>query len=970
MYKKLLFIALLCASMSYAQGPMTPLPSAVTAGADWNTTTLTADFAFDFPWEITYGPDDNLWITERVGEKIVRIGTNGGSITTMIDLSSKVTNAKQGGLMGMAVHPALYNDITTTTNNYVYAAYTYTDGGLKLRLVRLVYDNATGTLTEDTSLDANGTILEGLPGSADHNSGRLIIGPDLKLYYTIGDQGANQFEYSCNPVLSQVLPSSPTDYASYPGKTLRINLDGSIPADNPVLDNVQSHVFTYGHRNAQGIIFGQDGTFYNSEHGAKVDDEINIVQKGKNYGWPEIAGYYDNMAYTYCNWSSLGGACNANDFTDHNCPVGAETATEYESYPTINDVPANFQPPIGTYGSTTNTDTAGGWFTWPTVAPSGIDIHEANNIPGWGRSLLIPTLKKGTIYRAKVTASGDDIVGDAYEEFHSSNDRYRDIAISPDGLTIYAVTDNSGGTSGPSSNSGVSIENGGTIVKIEYIGTQVTNPPVANCQDITVTLDPMGAATITAAQIDNGSTGGAAGINQLTINQDTFDCSHVGAPQTVWLTVTDNDGNESRCSALVTVQPNASPATISSPTLEDIVSNCAITVAAPTVTSNGCVDITATTTDQVSYTAGQSGTITWSFDDNGTIVTATQNVTVNAIPMPSNIIVSPGATTASVTWDAVENVTFDVRYRPISGGAWTNEVATTNMITLSGLTTLTDYELEIRSNCGASQSAYSFTEYFTTTTISYCTPNVPNTAAGHYINRIRFGSQAQSIDHTSGFDNGYGDYSANIADVDVGTTETIQIDINRDQNWMEVGFAVWIDFNQDGDFTDAGENVWFQGGSGTAGTISGDYISASIDIPNSALEGTTRMRVAFRNWWHPTDSCDGSFDGNLGEYEDYSLNIIGNTLSNDEVTQTNELRVYPNPVKSRLSIQVPSQYQNKQLTFVLIDAQGRVLSQQTTQNNTQNIVQYNGLQNLSKGIYFLKIQTESEILSVEKLVKL
>jgi hypothetical protein len=382
------------------------------------------------------------------------------------------------------------------------------------------------------------------------------------------------------------------------------------------------------------------------------------------------------------------------------------------------------------------------------------------------------------------------------------------------------------------------------------------------------------------------------------------------------------------------------------------------------------VDITATTTDQVSYTAGQSGTITWSFDDNGTIVTATQNVTVNTIPVPSNIVVSPGATSASVTWDAVENVTFDVRYRPIAGGAWTNVVATTNMITLSGLTTMTDYELEIRSNCGASQSTYSFTEYFTTTTISYCTPNVPNTAAGHYINRIRFGSQAQSIDHTSGFDNGYGDYSANMADVDVGTTETIQIDINRDQNWMEVGFAVWIDFNQDGDFTDAGENVWFQGGSGTAGTINGDYISASIDIPNSALEGTTRMRVAFRNWWHPTDSCDGSFDGNLGEYEDYSLNIIGNTLSNDEVVQTNELRVYPNPVKSRISIQVPSQYQNKQLTFVLIDAQGRVLSQQTTQNNTQNIVQYNGLQNLSKGIYFLKIQTEGEILSVEKLVKL
>jgi len=174
-------VTVLCAKLLIAQGPMIPLPSSVTSGSDWDTTNLTADLALDFPWEITYAPDDNLWITERAGEKIVRISTTGGTITTMIDLSAKVTYAKQGGLMGMAVHPDLYNDVTTTINNYVYAAYTYTDGGLKLRIVRLIYDNATGTLTEDTSLDADGTLIGGLPGSSDHNSGRLIMSKPIRV---------------------------------------------------------------------------------------------------------------------------------------------------------------------------------------------------------------------------------------------------------------------------------------------------------------------------------------------------------------------------------------------------------------------------------------------------------------------------------------------------------------------------------------------------------------------------------------------------------------------------------------------------------------------------------------------------------------------------------------------------------------------------------------------------------------------
>ncbi|WP_452230360.1 MULTISPECIES: PQQ-dependent sugar dehydrogenase [unclassified Lacinutrix] len=973
MKKTLLFLMMLCASFIYAQGPMMPLSSSVTSGSDWTTTNLTADLAFNFPWEITYAPDGNLWLTERVGEKIVRISTSGGPITTMLDLSSKIEYSKQGGLMGMAVHPALYSNPAATSNNYVYVAYTYADNGLKLRIARLVYDVSSGTLSEDINLNANGSILEGLPASADHNSGRLIFGPDSKLYYTIGDQGANQFDYSCNPNLAQVLPTSPTDYDNYPGKTLRINLDGSIPSDNPVLNGVQSHVNTYGHRNAQGIIFSQDGTLYASEHGAKVDDEINVIKTGKNYGWPEIAGYYDNMAYSYCNWSSLGVDCNAGDFSDHNCPAGADTATEYESYPTAGDVPTNFQPPIGTYGGTVATDPPGGWFTWPSVAPSSIDIHEAGNIPGWGRSLLVPTLKKGTIYRAKLSPDGNDVVGDddqgsidGYEEFHSSNDRYRDIAISPDGLTIYAVTDNSGGTSGPSSGSGVSIENGGTIVKIQYVGLLVSNPPVANCQDITVTLDPDGNATIMASQIDNGSTGGAAGINSVVIDKDTFNCTHVGASQTVWLTVTDNDGNESRCSSTVTINPNPSPSPFVAPTLDNIISNCEVTVPTPTLINNGCVEVTATTSDNTTFAAGQSGTITWLFDDGVNSDSTTQSVMVNALPVPANVSVTPGSTSADVSWDNIDDVTFHIRYRE-EFGAWTTVNSAINATTITGLTLSTNYELEVRSDCGSSQSAYSNTVLFTTSTVTYCDAYGKN--IGQISNVQMNGEMGTFISNASSSNEGYTDFTG-VSPISMNAGSGYSLTISTSYT-NQIGIAVWIDFNQDGDFEDANEKVWEHASNNLYGSSPN---SKTIAVPASAFPGNTRMRIASRQYWIPSgdgghESCGLILNNdNNSQVEDYTVNIINNTLSTSNSTLTN-ISVYPNPLKDNVVVSLPSGFNYQELTVLLFDLQGRVIRSETV-TNSQSEIHFTGLGELSNGVYFMRITEGTKTLISKKLIKI
>ena len=966
MKKELLLVALICLSpFAFAQGPMTPLPSAVTSGPNWTTTNLTADGALDFPWEITYAPDGNLWVTERVGEKIIRISTTGGTITTMIDLNARVEYSKQGGLMGMAIHPTLYNNIATTVNNYVFVSYSYDDGsGLQLRIARLVYNNTTGTLTEDASTGSvTGAILEGLPASADHNSGRLIFGPDEKLYYTIGDQGANQFDYSCNPVLSQVLPTHSTDYDNYPGKTLRFNIDGSIPTDNPTLNGIQSHVNTYGHRNAQGIIFSENGVLYASEHGAKVDDEINIIQNGNNYGWPQIAGYYDDMAYTYCNWSSLGGSCNAGDFSDHNCPAGAVTATEYESFPSAASLPTNFTEPIGTYGSTTATDPPGGFLSWPTIAPSSIDIHEQGNIPGWGRSLLIPSLKKGTIYRAKLTPNGDDIVGDIYEEFHSSNDRYRDIAISPDGLTIYAVTDNSGGTSGPSSGGGVSIANPGVIVKIQYTGTQVANPPVANCQDITITLNPNGVATILASQVDNGSTGGDAGIASIIIDNNSFDCSHTDMPQTVYLTVTDNNGNENKCSAFVTVIPNASPNTITAPTLGNVVSNCAITVTAPSVISNGCVEIIATTTDQTSYSSGQSGVINWNFNDNGTIVTSQQNISVNILPVPTNIIVTPGSVSADVTWNDIDDVTFNVQYREVGSGTWLNETTATNAITLTGLALTTDYELQIRSDCGSSLSAYSTPiTTFSTTAITYC--DSQGAAGGHISNVQIYGESGTFINNNSSGNATYTDYTA-ITPVNLNSDGTSYYTLSVSTSYADAGVSVWIDLNQDGDFDDTNEKVWDD----AAGTTGSNPRTKSISLPYASILGNTRMRVASRQYWTPGGPCGTIVEGGQdSEVEDYTVNIVNPTLSVAENTLENFV-MFPNPAKNEVNIKLPSSYNYSSLEVSLYDIQGRLIRKRIV-TNSQRTISFKNLNDLDNGIYFLHFEDSNSITGSKKLIKL
>jgi len=426
------------------------------------------------PFEVLNGPGGTLWVTERSAGRVTQVDPATGEKTTILTIDGVMaTPGEQDGLLGMALHPDLLKD-NKKKNQYVYLSYTYDGGGTgpageeldrRQRIVRYTYDAEANTLVEPT------TLIEGLPASDDHNSGRLVFGPDKTLYYTIGDRGNNQDLNAYKPNEAQRLPTqdeiNAQDWTAYQGKTLRLNLDGSVPKDNPKLDGVTSHVYTYGHRNAQGLTFA-NGKLYSSEQGPKSDDELNLLQAGGNYGWPYVSGYKDDSAYVFGDWS-------------------AGTTLPYDGFNIPDEVPqyhehdftaANFVEPLRTYFTVADNhdfkgdacDPSGLYFIcYPTIAPSSLEHYDESAIPGWEDSLLMPTLKSGELFRVQLTDDGEK-VGESQRLFRSVN-RYRDTAISPDGATIVVATDSGGlarGTDGDSTNE---LENPGALLTFTYAGS-------------------------------------------------------------------------------------------------------------------------------------------------------------------------------------------------------------------------------------------------------------------------------------------------------------------------------------------------------------------------------------------------------------------------------------------------------------------------------------------------------------------
>jgi glucose/arabinose dehydrogenase len=211
------------------------------------------------PWELSFAPDGTIFITERGGT--IRLLSEGKLRQEPVYTpAAPFVSRGEAGLLGLVLDP----DFASNRRMYVY--YTYGDGSsLKNKVVRLIEKD--GRAREDLVL------IDGLPGQRNHDGGRLKIGPDGKLYVTVGD--------ALDPDWSQ-------DVSVLAGKILRLNLDGTIPGDNPYPG---SPVYSLGHRNPQGLAWHpKTGALFSSEHGQSAHDEINVIVPGANYGWPRIEG--------------------------------------------------------------------------------------------------------------------------------------------------------------------------------------------------------------------------------------------------------------------------------------------------------------------------------------------------------------------------------------------------------------------------------------------------------------------------------------------------------------------------------------------------------------------------------------------------------------------------------------------------------------------------------------------------------
>lgn len=249
----LLLVLVAFANLRYLRQPAQT--KSTTAILDTLATGLTA------PWDFCFLPSGDMLFTERAG-RVRLYRRHRLEPTPVLGLADVAASGKMG-LLGICLHPDF------STNGFVYLAYNYVSNKApKLKVVRYTYRNE--------QLKDAGVIIENLPAALNHTGCRLLFGPDKKLYITVGDADV--------PVLAQ-------DLKVCHGKILRLNADGSVPADNPftAIDSARKEIWSYGHRNPQGLAFDPTtGQLYETEHGPTGGDEINLIVKGANYGWPAV----------------------------------------------------------------------------------------------------------------------------------------------------------------------------------------------------------------------------------------------------------------------------------------------------------------------------------------------------------------------------------------------------------------------------------------------------------------------------------------------------------------------------------------------------------------------------------------------------------------------------------------------------------------------------------------------------------
>jgi len=334
-----------------------------TTPADRELRVETFSSGLDTPWDLAWGPDGRMWVTER-GGRVLRIDMETARPEEVGRID--VVEVSESGLMGIAFHPDFDRE------PWVYLAYSYRRGdAIENRLVRMRFD---GTRLGDEEI-----LIDRIPGARIHDGARLAVGPDRMLYMTTGD--------AARPALAQ-------DPNSLAGKVLRLTLEGRPAPGNPF----GNFTWSLGHRNPQGLVFHPEtGELYSTEHGPNDNDEINRIERGRNYGWPEVRGFCDDAGER--------AFCREHDVVE---PLEAFT---------------------------------------PTVAVAGADFYDHDLIPGWKGSLLFTSLRGATLFRLELSPDGRS--AERTERlFQGEFGRLRDVLVGPDG-SVYVATSNRDGRARP-----------------------------------------------------------------------------------------------------------------------------------------------------------------------------------------------------------------------------------------------------------------------------------------------------------------------------------------------------------------------------------------------------------------------------------------------------------------------------------------------------------------------------------------
>nr|WP_197718644.1 PQQ-dependent sugar dehydrogenase [Pedobacter schmidteae] len=310
------------------------------------------------PWQIACGPDQQIWYTEQSGN-ISKVNPETGKIRRLLRLPDVIRD-RTSGLLGMTLHPDLKIKPYVFIN---YTGYSKTKSRVS-KVVRYTYDAQKDTLISPV------VFLE-YPAWTSHFGSRIAIAPDGKVMISTGD-GAQD--------------DNAQNIKSPNGKVLRYNLDGSIPGDNPFKGNP---VWAWGLRNPQGLVYA-NGKLYCSDHGDATDDEVNLIRKGANYGWPFVEGFVDTEKEKLFAKDSVVTA-----------PLQAWT---------------------------------------PTVAPAGMAYYASDKIPELKGQLLLTTLKGNSLRALKLNAAGTGIIKDI-NYFEKVFGRLRSVCVSPAG-DVYIATSN------------------------------------------------------------------------------------------------------------------------------------------------------------------------------------------------------------------------------------------------------------------------------------------------------------------------------------------------------------------------------------------------------------------------------------------------------------------------------------------------------------------------------------------------